>query len=177
MIQLILLRLRTFCRTSNIYNHFHPSIYPVRGVRQRRTLLERMLLRGTTLPPKYATTWVSHDWLQDCKGSSSSAEQIQAAMLVLTRGDDDVLIPIYDLYNHRNGKWFNTRAHVVEHVKYELTASRDLQTGRRNLQFLQSLYAVLQSSFELRDCRNFSRLWLCRTVSATVDFCQTQHCL
>jgi hypothetical protein len=91
-----------------------------------RTLLERMLLRGTALPPKYATTWVSHDWLQDCEGS---VEQIQAAMLVLTRGDDDVLIPIYDLYNHRNGKWFNTRSHVVQDVKYELTASRDLQQG------------------------------------------------
>jgi hypothetical protein len=106
-----------------------PVDIPSTWSKAARGLLERMLSRGTALPPKYATTWVSHDWLRDCEGSSNSAEQIQAAMLVLTRGDDDVLIPIYDLYNHRNGKWFNTRANVVEHVKYELTASRDLQTG------------------------------------------------
>ena len=112
--------------------------------------------------------------LQECHGR---VEEIQAAMLVLTRGDDDMLIPIYDLYNHRNGKWFNTIAEVVPGVKHELTAARDLVSRRRNLQFLQSLYSVLQSFSYVWNSPHFSRLWLCRSLSTTMDFLQATNCL
>lgn len=33
----------------------------------------------------------------------------RAAMIFSTRGDDEVLIPYYELYNHRNGDWLNTK--------------------------------------------------------------------
>jgi len=92
-----------------------------------RDLLHKIVLNGQ-LPPKYATSWVYQDWKQDCRGSMDP-ESIQAAMLLLSRGDDDMMIPIYDLYNHRNGKWHNTHNTVEEHVKHQISASRTIEAG------------------------------------------------
>lgn len=104
-----------------------PVDIPSTWSREARILLDKILARSA-LPPADASTWVRHDWIQDCHGSTDELD-VQAAMLVLTRGDDDMLIPLYDLYNHRNGKWHNTRNNVVLEEKHEITASRTIEKG------------------------------------------------
>ena len=51
-------------------------------------------------------------------------------MQLITRGDDDTLTPVYDMYNHRNGeKWLNTSPKMVEEKRHEMYASQDIEKG------------------------------------------------
>jgi len=47
------------------------------------------------------TGWLASDWMQVCRGDP---EHLQAAALVNQRSWDEVLIPVYDMMSHRNGK-------------------------------------------------------------------------
>lgn len=62
-----------------------------------------------TLPPSQAISWLENGWFYECNGETDELSQY-AALLVLQRSWDDVLIPIYDMISHRNGIWFNTRS-------------------------------------------------------------------
>lgn len=114
-----------------------PSTYS----RKARELLENMVAHGTLLPPSFATNWVQ-DWQEECHGNISNKREVQAAMLVLSRGDDDLLIPIYDLYNHRNGKWFNTKNVVVEGEKHEIRALRDIEAGEEIFNSVRTIHVL-----------------------------------
>ena len=92
-----------------------------------RNLLKKIIMKDK-LPPLYVDSWVDEDWKEDCNGNDDPF-QIQAAMLLVTRGDDDMLIPIYDLYNHRNGKWHNTQNNLIFDKKHEIKASRTIEQG------------------------------------------------
>ena len=59
---------------------------------------------------------------EECHGSDDPFE-VQAAMQLITRGDDDTLTPVYDMYNHRNGKWLNTSP-KMQHERHDMYASR-----------------------------------------------------
>lgn len=71
----------------------------------------------------------SHDTATNSNGSDDPFE-IQAAMQLVSRGDDDTLTPVYDMYNHRNGKWLNTRPKMIEEKRHEMYASRDIEAGQ-----------------------------------------------
>lgn len=61
------------------------------------------------LPPMDPVGWVEHEWANDCNGGSVGTEEEQyAALLVVQRAWDDILIPVYDMMSHRNGRWLNT---------------------------------------------------------------------
>lgn len=49
-----------------------------------------------TLPPIYPFQWVEN-WVEDCNGNIEDELEMQAAMLIVQRADEDVLIPLYDL--------------------------------------------------------------------------------
>jgi spermidine synthase/S-adenosylmethionine/arginine decarboxylase-like enzyme len=87
--------------------------------------------RRQTVPPQYATTWLDEDWLDDCRGDPNDDLGAKAAMIVVSRADDDLLVPVYDMYNHRNGKWYNSHMTVTRGVKYEVIARKDIQAGEQ----------------------------------------------
>ena len=49
------------------------------------------------IPPSDATTWLE-DWYEFCHGDPEDEMAARAAMLVLQRSDDDLMVPVYDLY-------------------------------------------------------------------------------
>lgn len=81
------------------------------------------------LPPMDPIGWIEHEWYGDCKGSDDPMEEY-AALLVVQRSWDDILVPIYDMLSHRNGHWFNTRSNGV-HGRQPIVvqALRDIEAG------------------------------------------------
>jgi len=105
-----------------------PSAWSQKG---KAMLNEVLGGKRRTIPPAYATTWYDEDFLQDCNGESEDELSGKAAMLVVARGDDDLLVPVYDMYNHRNGQWYNTHMKVTRGENYIVTARRDIQPGEQ----------------------------------------------
>jgi hypothetical protein len=85
----------------------------------------------TQLPPIDATSWLEEDWYRSCHGDSNDPFAAHAAMLVVQRADDEFMVPIYDLYNHRNGDYFNTRLTINYGVNHLMRASRTIQPGEQ----------------------------------------------
>lgn len=88
--------------------------------------------RSNDLPPKYATGWLEWEW-QDCSGSDDPFDE-NAALLVVQRAWDDLLLPLYDMMSHRNGKWLNTKSEsVYENMDQPIVAraSRDISAGEQ----------------------------------------------
>ena len=80
------------------------------------------------LPPAYPFDWMD-DWYNDCEGSDDPLEEY-AALLVVQRSWDDILIPVYDTMSHRNGQWLNTESnHVHEGEDILVRAKRDIKAG------------------------------------------------
>ena len=82
------------------------------------------------LPPSEPTSWLTEDWREDCHGSTDPLDE-SAAMLVVQRAEDDLMMPVYDMYSHRNGHYHNVRNNREEGVKFYLTASRDIDKGEQ----------------------------------------------
>jgi len=59
------------------------------------------------LPPDDATTWIEHEWYEECKGEKD-VDKENAALMLISRGWDYVMIPMLDVMNHRNGNYYNT---------------------------------------------------------------------
>jgi len=102
-----------------------PSMWTTKG----KALLKE-IIGQKQLPPKRASLWMTKFWKQECNGSDDPFE-IQAAMQLVSRGDDDTLTPVYDMYNHRNGKWLNTKPKMVEDERHEMYASRTILKGQQ----------------------------------------------
>lgn len=105
-----------------------PSTWSLKG----RGMLKHILGgEHQSVPPLYATTWLEEDWYGDCNGDPNDELASRAAMLVVSRADDDLLVPVYDMYNHRNGKYYNTHMKVTRGVSYQVTARRDIEAGEQ----------------------------------------------
>jgi hypothetical protein len=89
--------------------------------------LLHLLIGKNQVPPKRATKWFTL-YKEECDGSDDPYE-VQAAMQLITRGDDDKLTPVYDMYNHRNGKWLNTSPKMHDKRKHDMYASRLIRKG------------------------------------------------
>jgi len=84
------------------------------------------------LPPGFIVDWGS-DWIDDCDGDTNPFD-VNAFMMVIQRGWDDILVPVYDMMNHRNGHWLNTIDNSVQNayhkkINLRVTASRDIEKG------------------------------------------------
>eukprot|EP00566_Odontella_aurita_P003749 CAMPEP_0113586544 /NCGR_PEP_ID=MMETSP0015_2-20120614/34356_1 /TAXON_ID=2838 /ORGANISM="Odontella" /LENGTH=1264 /DNA_ID=CAMNT_0000491993 /DNA_START=143 /DNA_END=3937 /DNA_ORIENTATION=- /assembly_acc=CAM_ASM_000160 len=98
-------------------------------------LLEHILEYGAgmdgegTLPPSYVT---DNEWLGVCRGLDNPFKE-NAAMLVIQRAEDDLMLPIYDFYNHRNGDYLNTVNERINkergQVDFKVYAASDIHEG------------------------------------------------
>ncbi|KAG7339654.1 spermine/spermidine synthase domain containing protein [Nitzschia inconspicua] len=105
-----------------------PSAWSKKG----KDMLQEMLGGAAQkIPPLEATTWLDDDWIQSCHADPSDDIGAHAAMQVVSRADDDLLIPVYDMYNHRNGKWYNTHMKLNRGVNHVVTARRDIEPGEQ----------------------------------------------
>jgi len=103
-----------------------PSEWSLRG----KDMLNNMLGGKRQIsPPNYITTWLTEDWYDDCNGDPQDEISAKAAMLVVSRADDELLVPVYDMYNHRNGIYYNTHMKVNRGMNYQVTARKDIQPG------------------------------------------------
>ena len=94
-----------------------------------KNLFEEVLNDGAH-PPYFWGSWIAQDWLQDCSGSPDP-QSVRAAMHVVQRAQDDLLVPVYDLYQHRNPPYYNTRAERLEGKAYVLRAARTIEKGEQ----------------------------------------------
>lgn len=71
------------------------------------------------------------DYHQKCQGSRRDPMANHAALLVVQRSDDYIMVPGYDLYNHRNGKYHNTEIRWEDGQPHVTKASRAIQKGEQ----------------------------------------------
>lgn len=99
---------------------------------QGKKLLERVLEGenddDALLPPHEPVSWLD-EWYNDCDGSRDPLEEY-AALLVIQRSWDDLLIPVFDMMSHRNGEWWNTGSNLLhEGEPATVFARRDIEAG------------------------------------------------
>ncbi|GFH51187.1 hypothetical protein CTEN210_07663 [Chaetoceros tenuissimus] len=86
-----------------------------------------------TLAPGYPIGWIENEWYGLCDGPEGELEEY-AAMIVIQRAWDNILIPLYDMVNHRNGKWLNTKSDesgVHSGKGVNVLALRDIKKGEQ----------------------------------------------
>ena len=115
-------------------------------------------------PPYEPVLWLDKDWKNECKGRANDTFGQHAAMLSLSKGEDDMMIPLLDMYNHANGRYTNADG-VLKHSKYhQLIATRTIEKGEQ----------ISISRNKCRDCDDrtylwysgiVTRLWHCRTFA------------
>ena len=84
------------------------------------------------LPPFDSTSWLDYEWYRECKGGHDPMEE-NAAMLVISRGWDYYLVPVFDMMNHRNGAFLNTDSNsIYDNNKQAITvrATQRIQPGQ-----------------------------------------------
>jgi spermidine synthase len=64
--------------------------------------------QAPVLPPEDPLHGVKTDWHHRCGGSASSALEEAAYYMVKQRSWDDLMVPVFDMMSHRNGRWTNT---------------------------------------------------------------------
>jgi hypothetical protein len=107
-----------------------PSVWTPAGQQLLRSIVGGEV-EEPEIPPTEPTEWLTYDWNDRCDGKSYDALSAKAAMLVVQRSDDFIMIPAYDMYNHRNGKWFNTRTDTEIYVNHVTKATRVIEAGEQ----------------------------------------------
>jgi len=81
------------------------------------------------LPPDGMVEWIQDEWRMQCEGSTNPFE-VNAALTVVARSWDNLLIPVYDMLNHRNGHWLNTKSNEIHGEEpIVVKAKRDIESG------------------------------------------------
>jgi hypothetical protein len=102
--------------------------------KQGKALLQGIIggtLRRPVIPPAEPTEWLDYDWYKGCKADPLDTLAAKAALLVVQRSDEYLMIPTIDFYNHRNGKWLNTESETVEGKHHITKATRRIEPGEQ----------------------------------------------
>jgi spermidine synthase/uncharacterized protein YrzB (UPF0473 family) len=95
-------------------------------------------------PPADPVTWIEDEWYGTCDGAKDPIDEY-AALIIVQRSWDEILIPVFDMMSHRNGHWLNTDSNEVhgDHP-IEVVALRDIKAGEE-----------IYTSYNMcRDCGN-----------------------
>jgi hypothetical protein len=112
-------------------------------------------------------SYLLYDWYEVCDGSVEDKRSATAAMLVMQHSVHDLMIPIVDLYTHRNGNWFNTQTKIVSGEYVQVVARRDIEAGEQ----LHSSYNQCDGCDEEDDVGTpgtFQRKNDCRSISSDI---------
>jgi hypothetical protein len=71
------------------------------------------------------------EWVQECDGEENDAITTKAAELVMQRHEMGLMVPLYDLIEHRNGDYTNTKTRVKIGKYHKTLASRSLKPGEQ----------------------------------------------
>lgn len=85
------------------------------------------------LPPDDATTWIEKEWYEECQGPKGSDKE-NVALMLISRGWDYVMIPMYDVMNHRNGNYYNTYSDKISDTSkdvIQVRAQRRIMKGEQ----------------------------------------------
>jgi len=108
-----------------------PSAWSAQGKRLLTSVLGGTGRGSASLPPAYPLSWVEDDWLDLCDGTKDATSEY-AALLVVQRAWDDILIPVFDMMSHRNGEWLNTMSNEVHDGEpIKVRAKRDIKAGEQ----------------------------------------------
>ena len=121
----------TYCFESFPHEHLPPN-WSEEAIQLFQSII------GTDLEPHYLGTIGSY--AHECSGHEEDDEDepgdeiLEAAYrIVVARGWNDILLPVVDMINHRNGKWYNVdqtgSAHIGEDVS--IVALRDIDQGEQ----------------------------------------------
>ena len=67
-------------------------------------------------------------WFKSCGGNEDLAS---VAGVVKQKAAGDFMVPVYDLYTHRNGDYSNVEANYNDDTGYVLVATRNIQKGEQ----------------------------------------------
>jgi hypothetical protein len=149
------------------------------------------------LPPPEPMGWMD-EWVSDCQGDPTDDFARMAAMIFLQQQYNDMLVPVYDFYKHRNGPYTNTYVSVDHKHGLQVYASRDILQGQQLHQtynrgeafenygtagayghiannYVEIYIYSHMNSFIILSClrsffRNLSRSWTGRSLAAKMDF-------
>lgn len=101
-----------------------------------RELLQQLV--GKRLEPQGVVgrySWSDNYAGWGCDGLSDMHDHDElwshAVAMVSGRADDHLLVPFYDMINHRNGEYYNTRHRIAEGQTYQLVAHRRIEAGEQ----------------------------------------------
>eukprot|EP00977_Amphora_coffeiformis_P020896 scaffold8605_cov178-Amphora_coffeaeformis.AAC.15 len=120
-----------------------PATYSEPG----KMLIQKIL--GKVLPPKFATNSIKTMFHKSGCISPDDPLEEQAVALMMQRGYDVLLIPIFDMLNHHNGK-FNTESNSAGKDGYHnVRASKPIRAGEE----------VYNSYDQCADCGPTVKFW------------------
>jgi hypothetical protein len=96
-----------------------------------------------------AVELLEFDWFELCGGKEDDALSADVAMLVKQHAQDGLMIPISNLYTHRNGPWYNTKKVVTEGVAYKILARRTIEVGEQ----------IHDSVYDCDDCDEYDEYY------------------
>jgi hypothetical protein len=106
-----------------------PCVYSDIG---QALLLEILGGEDQEIPPGSMFDYIEIDWHRGCKVDPNDNFATNAAALVMQRSmGDNLMVPIYDWYTHRNGKYFNTKNEIVLGEYFHVLARRTIEAGEQ----------------------------------------------
>lgn len=127
---------------------------------------------STELPPSEPFSWLDEDWYDACQGDVKDDTAKQAAMLYVQLQYNDMMIPAYDFYRHRNGpKYYNTFAvrDVNDKNGMRVHALRDINVGEELHQSINQCHDC-HESYSMYGAPGKWRLQFLRLLMLKVSF-------
>jgi hypothetical protein len=103
----------------------------------RSQIFERGESYDQRIMPERITEGLETSWYGACRMPRSDVISAKAASMVIQRADDDILIPAYDAYNHRNNdkhngvEYMNAHAKTTRNKHHQTFALRDISKGEQ----------------------------------------------
>lgn len=105
-----------------------PSVWSDNG---KMLLVEILGGMEQQIPPGGAVDMIDTEWFLGCGADENDTFAEDVAGLVKKFAIYDVLVPLLDLYRHRNANYFNVRTELVRGVHYRVIANRTIEAGEQ----------------------------------------------
>eukprot|EP00980_Cylindrotheca_fusiformis_P004880 scaffold1038_cov100-Cylindrotheca_fusiformis.AAC.3 len=110
--------------------HHQPQLIPSDFSDFGKELLLDLLGEDEGLPPFAPVEWIE-EWAEDCQGDPTDDASRMAAIFFLQKDYQNMMIPVYDFYQHRNGPYTNTYTSMDAKYGVQVFASRNIQKGEQ----------------------------------------------